>query len=166
MKSILLLSTTVLFSFFASAQNEAADRKEIESQADAFLTSWNKHDFSDMKNYMTADADWVNVVGMWWRGIGQVQFAHQAFHKTMFAQVRLSKVSVDIRFVTKDVAVVHWETRADGYTTPSGQQVPAGNNMALIVFVRRDGRWLMTAAENVNINEQARAADPVKRMSR
>jgi len=164
MKHALLLSGITLFSIFVNAQDEAADRKAIESQSDAFIASWNKHDFSDIGTYTTTDVDWVNVVGMWWKDQKQVQYAHQAFHHTMFAHVSLRKISMDIRFVTPDVAVAHIITRMDAYTTPGGNQIPEGNSLALMVFVRRKGRWLITAAENVNINEQAQKSDPVKRM--
>jgi uncharacterized protein (TIGR02246 family) len=164
MKAMLLLSTATLLAFFVSAQDDAMARQRIETQIDAFINSWNKHDFSDLANYTTADVDWVNVVGMWWKGQRQVQFAHDAFHKGMFRNVTLSKVSTEIRFIAPDVAVVHWISRAGAYTTPVGQQVPEGNSIATLVFVQKNGQWLITACENIGINESAQMGDPARHM--
>ena len=60
---------------FSVAQNDTSGQKAIEAQIDAFITSWNKHDFSDMKNYIAEDCDFVNVVGMHWKGREEVQYA-------------------------------------------------------------------------------------------
>jgi uncharacterized protein (TIGR02246 family) len=161
---MLFLSTATLLTFFVSAQDQTTEKMRIEAQIDTFINSWNKHDFSDLANYTTPDVDWVNVVGMWWKGQQQVQFAHDAFHKAMFRNVTLTRISTEIRFIAPDVAVVHWISRAGAYTTPSGQQVPEGNSIATIVFVQKNGRWLITACENVGINEHAAAGDPAKHM--
>ena len=73
-----------------------------------------------MKEYATEDADWVNVVGMWWKNRKEVQYAHQVFHKVMFQNTPLSKTSVHTRFITNDVAVVHLYWHMGAYTSPNG----------------------------------------------
>ncbi len=117
-----------------------------------------------MANYTTTDIDWVNVVGMWWKGRRQVQFAHDALHKTIFGTVPISKVSTHIRFIAPDIAIVHSINRVGTYTTPSGIKLPEGDNIATMVFVKKESRWLITACENIGVNEQAQASDPVKHM--
>jgi hypothetical protein len=36
--------------------------------------------------------------------------------------------------------------------------------LATLVFVRKGGKWLMTAGENVHIDKAAQQFDPVKQM--
>src|ERR1700712_5638697 len=107
MKNFLLTVFMAATSILAMAQGHKADEQMINSQYNAFLTSWNNHSFSDMEKYTTADCDWVNIVGMWWKGRKQVQFAHQTFHNGMFKNTPPTSVSTTIRFVTNDVAIVH-----------------------------------------------------------
>jgi len=71
------------------------------------VASWNNHNYDNMKDYATEDTDWVNVVGMWWKGRKQSQYAHQAIHNTFVKRSVCEKRSVTIRFATKDVAIVH-----------------------------------------------------------
>src|SRR5688500_277682 len=80
------------------AQTTTGEQKAVEAQVDAFFTSWNKHDFSDMKNYIAEDCDFVNIVGMHWKGREQVQYAHQTFHEMSFKDIPLEKRGVTIRF--------------------------------------------------------------------
>ncbi len=74
MKKILLTFSLSLFSCLLFAQSKK-DEQAIKNQLQAFRTSWNNHNFDDMKNYTTDDVDWVNIVGMRWKGRKEVQFA-------------------------------------------------------------------------------------------
>ncbi len=166
MRTIILSVLTGLWSFSALAQPNDSDQKAIEKQVEAFTNSWNKHDFSDLKNYTTPDLDWVNVVGMYWNGRKEVEFAHQTFHNEMFKKTPLKNNWIKIKFITPDAAVAHVSTRAGAYMTPSGYNVPEQDNIALMVFVKQRGQWLLTSCENVNVDDKAKASDPVLHMPR
>lgn len=150
------------------AQKNTDEQKAIELQIDAFITSWNKHDFSDMKNYIAEDCDFVNAVGCHWKGREEVQYAHQAFHESVLKNTPMEKRSVTIRFLKPDVAIVHLLWHIGLITIPSAhssrQGKPDGDNddLATIVFVKRKGIWLITAMENVVRNEELLPGDPVK----
>src|SRR5215218_3963651 len=108
MKKLLSLTALLLMcSGLLFAQNRTRDEAAINKQIDAMVFSWNNHNYDDLKNYTTEDTDWVNVVGMWWKGRKESQYAHQAYHNTMFKTSVMAKTSVNIRFVTKDVAIAH-----------------------------------------------------------
>jgi uncharacterized protein (TIGR02246 family) len=142
-------------SSFSVAQNDAIDRKAIEAQIDAFITSWNKHDFSDMKNYIADDCDFVNVVGMHWKGREEVQYAHQTFHQSVLKDTPMEKRSVAMRFLKPDIAIVHLLWHIGLVTIPpvtsTPRTKPDGDNddLATIVFVKRKCIWFITANENV-----------------
>lgn len=156
--------TTIFTGLMAEAQNNSADKQAIEKQVDAMISSWNKHDYSDMKSYTTTDCDWVNIVGMWWKNQKEVAFAHRAFHEKMFKNTSLTKKSVSIRLIRDDVALVHYYTRVGTFTTPNGHVMPEADNLALLVYVKNNGKWLLTSGENLVVDEHAQASNPVNFM--
>jgi uncharacterized protein (TIGR02246 family) len=54
----------------------------MEAQSEIFLVikalsdSWNSHDMANYAAQFTEDADFVNVVGMHWRGRQQIETMH------------------------------------------------------------------------------------------
>ncbi len=163
MKNLLLTISLSLLSTFLFAQNKT-DEQAINNQLKALFTSWNNHNYDDMKNYTTDDVDWVNVVGMWWKGRKEVQYAHQAYHNTMFKNVALVQKQSTIRFITPDVAIVHLVSYYGEFTTPGGSKAGKTDDMATLVFVKKNGTWLLTAGENVFVDEVAKPHDPVLEM--
>ena len=152
----------LLISGFVHAQNQTKDESAINKQIDAMIYSWNHHNYDDMKNYATENVDWVNVVGMWWKGRKQSQFAHQAYHNTIFKTSVSERKSVVVRFVTKDVAIAHVEWKfSGGDTLPDGKITEPTTDLATLVFVKQKGKWLLTAGENVHIDKGAQPFDPV-----
>jgi len=163
-----LIAGTILFlmcSGLVFSQDHAKDEAAINKQVDAMVYSWNHHNYDDLKNYATEDTDWVNVVGMWWKGRKQSQFAHQAYHNTFFKTSVMEKTSVAIRFITKDVAIAHvtWHF-SGGEPTPDGKKPEPTDDLSTLVFVKRGGKWLLTAGENVHIDKAAQPFDPVLQM--
>jgi uncharacterized protein (TIGR02246 family) len=91
---------------------------------------------------MANDVEWVNVVGMWWKGKTQVYQAHEAFHKTIFRDRQVHKPEVvELKKLAPDCVLVTMIARADGFTTPSGHIKPAGRSVLTEVFVKRSGSW-------------------------
>lgn len=165
MKKTTLLVMVILLGLTVRAQQgRTADAKAIEKQVDAMVSSWNNHNHSDMKNYTTADFDWVNIVGMWWKNRKEVQYSTQFYHEIMFKTTNMAKVSVNTRFINPTTALVHFKSRIGKFVTPDGHEMPEGNDLALLVFVKQNGKWLMTAGENVSIDPMAQKNDPVMHM--
>src|SRR5678815_2151103 len=121
MKKVFTTTVFLLIGGFLLAQNRTEDEAAINKQVDAMIYSWNNQNYDDLKNYTTENTDWVNVVGMWWKGRKQSQYAHQLIHNTILKTSIGEKKSVAIRFVTKDVAIVHVEWHFyGGDTLPDG----------------------------------------------
>ena len=157
---------------FVYAQNRSKDEAAINKQVDAMIYSWNNHNYGDMINYTTENTDWVNVVGMWWRGRKESQYAHQAYHNTILKTSVCEKKSVAVRFITKDVAIAHvmWQFHDPNPPLPPLPPSPDGkpnlpnDDLATLVFVIQSKKWLLTAGENVHIHKGAQPFDPVKQM--
>jgi uncharacterized protein (TIGR02246 family) len=164
MKKAIILLTVIFTSSFAKAQNISADKQAIEKQVDAMVNSWNKHDHSDMKNYTTEDCNWVNIVGMWWKNRKEVEYSTQFYHENMFKTTPMTKKSISIQLIRDDVALVHFVSHIGPFKTPSGEVMPEGNNLALLVYVKNNGKWLLKSGENVVVDDRAKPNDPVLHM--
>lgn len=162
MRHTILLCILSGFYQFGFSQGTINDSIAVGKQVDAFFTSWNKHDFSDMKNYVADDADFVNVAGMHWKGREDIQYAHNKTHEEIFKDKPLTKLSAVIRFLTENVAIVHVHMRLQGdLVTPDGAKKAAPDALATFVFVKKHQAWLITAVENVFIDKAAQPFDPV-----
>ncbi|MCC6287873.1 MAG: SgcJ/EcaC family oxidoreductase [Chitinophagaceae bacterium] len=158
---VLLLVSTMIF-----AQDTAKDKSAINAQVNAMMYSWNNHNYDDLKNYTTENTDWVNAVGMWWKGRKESQYAHQVYHNTIMKESVGDVKSVAIRFLTKDVAIVHTvlHYNDENCTLPNGEKGTIDDTIATLVFVKRNGKWLMEAGENTVIVPELQQYDPVKQM--
>lgn len=172
MKKVYITTVLVLACKMILAQGTSNDEAAINTQIDAMVNSWNNHNYDDMKNYSTENTDWVNVVGMWWKGRKESQYAHQFYHNTIFKTAVCEKKSVSIRFITNDVAIAHvmWQFSDPNPPlpplppSPDGKPLPPNDDLATLVFVKQNRKWLLTAGENVHIDKNTQQFDPVKQM--
>jgi uncharacterized protein (TIGR02246 family) len=163
MKLLIYLGVLTLLagSVFGQQKATSTDEKAVRAATEALVTSWNKHNYANLSSYATADADWVNIVGMWWKGRDAVQKAHQVYHERMFKNTPLTTETITVRFITPDVAIVHHLTKIGAFTTPSGHKAGNDQNLATLVFVKQRGKWLLTAGQNVPVDASAAKHDPV-----
>ena len=164
MKKLIITTVFLLIGGLIIAQNRTEDETAINKQVDAMIYSWNYHNYDDLKNYATDNIDWVNVVGMWWKGRKESQYAHQIYHNTFLKESVLKKTSVSIRFVTKDVAIAHVLWHVSAFTAPDGKKLGPDDCIAPLVYVNQNGKWLMDAGQNVAIVKEVQQFDPVKQI--
>ena len=165
MKNVFITIASLLVCKMIFAQDSLKDKAAINAQIDAMIYSWNNHNYDDMKNYSTENTDWVNVVGMWWKGRKESQYAHQVYHNAFLKKSICEKKSVTIRFITTDVAIVHlgW-LFSGGDPTPDGKKPVPNDDLATLVYVKQNEIWLLDAGENVHIDKNAQQFDPVRQM--
>lgn len=125
--------------------------------------AWNRHDMKAFVSCMSDDVEWVNVVGMWWKGKDQVYRAHEAYHQTIFKNRQLHDSETTVmRSVSPDTVIVTEIVPADAYTTPDGQPRPASRNVLTEVFVRRSGKWMLVEGHNTVLVEASQKNNPIK----
>lgn len=162
MKNVFLLWFSLGIFYSGTAQDTATEKNAVQAQIDAFFTSWNRHDFSDMKNYVADTSDFVNIVGFHWKGRKDIQYAHQAAHQQIFKDKPLKKISSQIRMLTQDVAIAHVGMHLAGVvTTPDGSKIGNDDALATFVFIKKDNVWRITAVENVTVSEVAKPFNPI-----
>ena len=163
---ILLLVITMTLSKTSFGQASALaeqDAAQIHAALQGMNDAWNRHDMTAFVSYMADDVEWVNVVGMWWKGKAQVYQAHQAYHQTIFKDRQLHQPErVELKLLTPDCILVTMIARADGFTTPSGHVEPPGRSVLTELFVKRGERWLLAQGHNTTIVEDAQRSNPVK----
>jgi uncharacterized protein (TIGR02246 family) len=159
---IILAFAFIAASHSAVAADSATDEKAIRQVVEDYETLWNKHDMSTFGNLFTDDAEWVNVVGHIWRGKAVIKKAHQVVHETNFKNRNMKLDDMTVRFIRPDVAVSIVKWTLDGFEAPDGRHFPKGPNVATLVFVKQDGKWLISSGENVTVDPVAAKFDPVR----
>ena len=156
----ILVFSTVL----AHAQN---DEKMIEKQVGLLVSDFNTHAFKNMDTYTTEDVEWVNIVGMHWKGRNDVQLAHQRTFDAFFNKGPFTQKKLVVRLVTPDVAIAHLTSHVGEFFPPDGidhggNKWPESDNLLILVYAKKKGVWLLTAAQNTVVDARAAANNPIK----
>ena len=65
------------------AATMSIEAEQVRSVVESFADSWNRHDMEALAGLFTQDAQFVNVVGLWWRGRDEIWGAHDFTHRTL-----------------------------------------------------------------------------------
>ncbi len=139
-----------------ASANESAAR-----QVAAFADTWNRHDMHAFGRLFSADADFVNVTGKWWRGRSAIERNHAFLHGTIgqsdtagvtspmpnfgiFGRSIITFDSSTVRMVRPDLAVAHVAWHLTGDTRTGAVR----EGLLLFVLTRGTGAWQIVAAQN------------------
>jgi uncharacterized protein (TIGR02246 family) len=148
-----------LFLLIAQITFAQDDEKVIEKQVAQLVSDWNTHDFKNMDTYTTEDVEWVNIVGMWWKGRAEVKMAHQNIFDAIFKGVPFTKKSTKIRFLTPDVAIANLIVHVGEFFPPDGvnhgnNKMPEADDLLTLVYVKKNDKWLLSAGQNTVISSR------------
>jgi uncharacterized protein (TIGR02246 family) len=127
------------------------DRSRIEGLAAEFTDSWNRHDMAQFASLFFADADFVNVVGMWWKSRAEIEKAHTYAHSTFFKNSRLSGQIAGLKFLRPDLATVHVLWELAGQLEADGSVGQPRKGVLLLVCGKQDSGWRIHTAQNTDI---------------
>lgn len=117
---------------------------------DRFVAAWNAHDMTAFGALFHPDATFVNRFGAYWRGRDRIVAEHAAIHRTIYRDMWLEPVRVDVERLSDDVAIAHFLTRAH-----IGDAMPVGPRLletdALFVVTKVGGTTAIRAGENVTV---------------
>ncbi len=120
--------------------------------AAAFAAAWDHGDAAALAALFVDDADFVNVVGLWWTRREQIRHNHAYGFERIFPGSTMTVERMRVRRLGADVAVVHALWRVEGQTGPDG--APLGERRGVLSFVterRPEGTWLAVSAQNTDI---------------
>lgn len=124
----------------------------VKSVVASLAESWNRHDMAAFAAVFAENADFVNVIGMHWRGRQEIEAKHTATHRTIFRNSTLQIVDQSVRFLSPRVALAHVSTELKGAESLRERVAPETRRTLLTcVMVKEADRWLITAAHNTDI---------------
>lgn len=158
MKTLLIIF--LLFLSVTAFGQTNTDEEQINKLISEMTDGFNTHNFASLEKNSTEDVNWVNIVGMWWKGRREVVGAHYGIFNTIFKGVKFEKKSVKTRFITKDAAIANVVIHVGEFYPPDGidhgnNKKEAADDILTLVYVKRDGKWLLTAGQNTVIDPRA-----------
>ena len=137
------------------------DERALHALVAAYEEAWNGHDADVLSALLSEDIEWVNIVGMYWRGRVAVTHAHAAFHAHMFRETPMRAEDVALRALAPDVATAVITVAMGDFTSPDGRLYSGTHDRLSLVLARRDGHWVIVHGHNVVIDPVAAPFDPV-----
>lgn len=121
-----------------------------EAIVPAIVDAWNARDAEAFAALFADDADFVNVVGLWWRTRDDIREAHAYGFDRIFSQSHMQAIETRVRKLSDAHAVAHLRWQLDGQLTPEGK--PAGRRRGVFVLVCADtgSGWHIVAAQNTD----------------
>ena len=122
-----------------------------EDVAKAFADAWNRHDAHGLADLFTEDANFVNVVGMWWKNRNEIEGAHRATHDTIFRNSRLEGRVSSVVALAADIASVHYTWTLTGASAPDGSRAGPREGILLLIVQNGQPAWRIKVAQNTDI---------------
>jgi len=145
----------------AAFAQDASENKEIRTVVAGYADAWNRHDVAALANLLTDDADWINIVGMHWRGRAAVLKGHDVYHRTFFRNTPLDFTDIDLRPVTQDAVIAVVTIKVGDFTPPDGQPRIGTQDRLSLVIAKGPGGWRIVHGHNTVIEPGAQQFDPV-----
>ena len=132
------------------ASYPAFDRPE--RIAELWALAWNQRDANRLAALFDEDAEFVNVVGLWWHDREAIRKAHRYGLDIIFNASELTVRRVTVKWLRDDVAVVHARMRLTGQT-PIGEVEQPGPRTTVFSFVvhRTEDGWSCASAQNTDV---------------
>ena len=127
----------------------------VTATVSSFAEAWNRHDMTAFGQLFAVDAEFVNVVGIWWKGRDAIQGAHEFTHSTMFKNSRLTLEATEVRFPVKGIAIARSKWLLEGHVTPDGAALPPRRGILLNVLVQSADGWKIIDSQNTDIVDGA-----------
>lgn len=129
----------------------ALDRPECVPAA--FVEAWQRRDPDGIADLFDADAEFVNVTGLWWHNRESIRRAHAYGLSVIFKDSTLRLRSTRVKWLSDDIAVVHARLSLTGQTPVDGVYAPMPRQ-ALMSFVVRRGPngWRCASAHNTDVS--------------
>ena len=124
---------------------------EVTSIVNSFSEIWNRHDMAAFAELFASDAEFVNVVGLWWKGKEEIRGAHEFTHSTMFKNSRLTILDTVIRFPVQTIAIARSKWLLEGHVIPDGASLPPRNGILVNVLAQISCTWKIIDLQNTDI---------------
>jgi len=126
--------------------------KEPEEIPALFVEAWMNRDADFLASLFAEDAEFVNVVGLWWHNQEDIRKAHSYGFDKIFGDSNLRLMETSVKNLTDDIAEVHARMRLKNQT-PSKNDEPTSirQNMFSFVVKKLTDKWICESAHNTDI---------------
>jgi uncharacterized protein (TIGR02246 family) len=148
-----LLGAFLCFFLVASAGARGQSKSDQEAVAklpQAFSDAWAKHDGHALAKIMAEDVDFVTVATTYLHGRADFETFHVRLLSGRFKDSSLTVLKITARFLTPDVAVVHWSWKIEGDRNADRSPRQPRYGMMTMVARKTNGNWLVVVAQNTN----------------
>lgn len=117
-----------------------------------FQEAWMKRDADMLASLFVEDAEFVNVVGLWWHNRDDIREAHAYGFEKIFGNSDLVVREIKVKNLSDDIAVVHTRMRLKGQTKKGDVEVPSiRQNIFSFVVQKFEDQWKCVSAHNTDI---------------
>lgn len=125
---------------------------EPEDIARVFVEAWNRRDPDRLAELFDEDAEFVNVVGIWWHDREAIRKAHAYGLTTIFQNSTLRLRETRVKYLSDSIAVVHARMFLSGQTPISESTEPGVRRNIFSFIVHKAAHdWSCAAAHNTDI---------------
>jgi len=116
-----------------------------------FEEAWNERDANKLAAIFDEDAEFVNVVGIWWHNRRDIYKAHDYGLRVIFKDSHLARGKTTVKYLSDTIAVVHSRFRLKNQT-PLDESVPQ-QRQTIFSFVvhKKENSWSCASAHNTDI---------------
>jgi uncharacterized protein (TIGR02246 family) len=158
MRSLMLGATVALIATLTTTiaaeppiPDRAAEVAAVEGVGAALIDDWNRHDMNSFGGLFTDDAQFVNVIGLWWHSRAEIQKEHEALHATRMRTSHLVATERVVHLLRPGVAVILQRWQLTGDTGIDGVPLPMRQGIMSLVTVKEGGHWQIASAQNTDI---------------
>lgn len=131
------------------------NRHSPKSIISGFQQAWNQHDADALAELFVADADFVNVTGLWWNTKQRIRQAHAFGFDNIFGDSTMTVGRTEVRMLGTDHAVVHARVTVIGQRTPAGHIAHDRRTLFNFVVTRLHDahgvHWKAVSAQNTDV---------------
>ncbi len=136
-----------------SAPRLSRDERSVRQVVGQVQEAWNAHDGKAFASPFAADADYVVVNGMYAKGRDEVEKGHTGLFNSIYKDSRNVAIIRSVRFLRKDVAVVHVEWNLEFRV---GGKTEKGHALNTMIMTKDKGIWSIAAFQNTPIQPSSR----------
>ncbi len=115
-----------------------------------FIKHWNNRRADLLAELFELDADFINVVGLWWDKREEIFKAHDYGLRKIFSDSTLRAGKMKIKRLSEGAAIVHVRMILSGQT-PIGDYAGVRRTIFTFVVRKHHDLWLCASAQNTDI---------------
>lgn len=117
-----------------------------------FTEAWMQRDADMLASLFAEDAEFVNVVGLWWHNRDDIREAHAYGFDKIFGDSELVLRKTTVKYLSDDIAVVYARMHLKNQTQKGDVETPSLRYTIFSFVVQKvDRYWICVSAHNTDI---------------